>query len=66
MKIWNCKIGEIDSRYLKDGADLPMREAVRKAYTQVTGQEPLFIFSGWAGQLTEAEREAYEPYTTFR
>jgi hypothetical protein len=65
MKIWTCKIGECeDSALLRNGeyygADGPMREAVREAYIRITGQEPKFAFSGWAGTLTEVERQVVE------
>lgn len=61
MKIWECKIGECDSKQLPNGSDLPMRQAVREAYRKLTGQEPEFIFSGWGAELTESERDvAYD------
>lgn len=56
MKIWGCKIGEANDDIVPDVADLPMREAVRRAYIEITGKEPQFIFSGWDSQLTEMER----------
>lgn len=56
VKIWDCKIGEIDSARLPKGSDAPMRKAVAKAYRELTGEDPVFIFSGWGAQLTEAER----------
>jgi hypothetical protein len=55
MKIWGCKIGEVES--LPDGADNVMRQAVKAAYRQLTGKEPSFCFSGWAEHLTKIERE---------
>lgn len=58
--IWDCKIGEVDSERLPDGSDYPMRQAVRRAYIEITGQEPDFIFSGWGGSLTEVERALVE------
>ena len=54
MRTWECKIGEIEN--LPDGADAPMRQAIREAYIKLTGKEPDFIFSGWAGALTPSER----------
>lgn len=57
MKIWDCKIGGVDRSKLPDGADLPMRNAIRQAYKELTGEEPQFIFSGWGGKLTKIERE---------
>lgn len=61
-RIWDCKIGELsDDIELPNGADGPMREAVNHAYKTLTGREPSFIFSGWDGTLTDAEREALKP-----
>ncbi len=57
MKIWSCKIGEVDIAKLPDGADQPMRKAVREAYIKLTGEEPTFIFSGWGAELTDIERD---------
>ena len=63
MKIWDCKIGEVDESLVPDGGSQPMREAVREAYVKLTGQEPTFIFCGWGAELTEAEREVVEGRT---
>lgn len=66
MKIWTCKIGEVDEATLADhnpnghSADRPMREAVEAAYRMVTGRESVFIFSGWGGRLDEGERAVVE------
>lgn len=57
MKIWDCKIGEVDEIKVPDGADQPMREAIARAYKELTGEEAKFIFSGWGAELTPAERE---------
>lgn len=55
MKIWSCKIGEVEeSRVPKDG-DGPMREAVERAYKEVTGRDCKFNFSGWGAELTQSE-----------
>lgn len=51
--IWECKIGAAVP--VVQGADAPMRDAVRLAYIIVTGKEPRFIFSGWGGTLTVTE-----------
>jgi len=58
MKIWDCKIGEVDD--VPAGSDFPMREAVKRAYFEITGKEPTFLFSGWGGNLTETERAVAE------
>lgn len=57
MKIWSCKIGECEEGDLSEGADSPMRRAVEKAYREITGKNPNFIFSGWGAELTEYQRE---------
>lgn len=64
-KIWTCKIGEVDVAKLREvhpgsGADGPMRDAVEGAYKELTGEEPTFTFSGWGGELNEAERATVE------
>lgn len=58
MRVWDCKIGWAGE--LPQGADLPMREAVGRAFIQLTGAEPEFIFSGWGGALTEVELAVVE------
>ena len=60
MKIWSCKIGEIDGKLLPDCADGPMREAVEKAYYDLTWQHPKFNFSGWGSKLEESQRAVLE------
>ena len=37
-----------------------MRKAVQEQYKAITGHEPDFCFSGWAGELTEGERAVVE------
>lgn len=56
MSVWVCKIGEVDRKKLPNGCDGPMRKAIVKAYTKLTGKEPDFIFSGWGGKLDHIER----------
>lgn len=60
MKIWTCKIGEIDGSKLPAGADNPMRDAISRAYRELTGEDPKFLFSGWGGELTEGERRVVD------
>jgi len=60
MKIWSCKIGEVNEALLPPGADCPMRDAIAEAYEKLTGQSPQFIFSGWGSELTEGERAVVE------
>lgn len=58
MNVWECKIG--GAAALPPGSDLPMRLAVVRAYREITGVDAEFIFSGWAGQLTESEMAVVE------
>lgn len=55
--IWYCKIGSVSADRLPDGCDFPMRRAVEKAYKEITGEDPKYIFSGWGAHLTEGEQE---------
>lgn len=57
-RIWTCKIGAAES--VPPGGDFPMREAIARAYRELTGSDPEFIFSGWGGELTEGERACVE------
>lgn len=58
-RIWDCKIGgDIDD--LSDGADAPMREAVKRAFKELTGKDMEFCFSGWGGELDEIERKVLQ------
>lgn len=59
-RVWDCKIGYAGEDELPPGADGPMRDAIRKAFVELTGHEPQFIFSGWGGELTEAELHVAE------
>lgn len=56
--IWTCKVGERAPR--DRGADAPMRAAVEVAFEAVTGHWPDFVFSGWGGELREADRAVVE------
>lgn len=60
MKIWSCKIGEVDETALPRGSDKPMRIAIAKAYKEVTGKDCNFIFSGWTAELTEGEKNTLQ------
>lgn len=55
-KIWECKIGECDHDKLPCSAGLPMRTAIAEAYKRITGEDCLFLFSGWGAELDEYER----------
>jgi len=60
MKIWECKIGEVESALLPPGSDGPMRDAVEMAYQKLVGRPATFAFTGWGGRLTESERAVVE------
>lgn len=58
-RIWTCKIGG-DVGDLPPGSDFPMRQAVERAYYELTGKQSEFNFSGWGGALDEGERACVE------
>lgn len=53
--MWTCKVGVLYGIELPCAADSPMREAIAKAFLELTGEEPDFIFSGWSGRLNPIE-----------
>lgn len=60
MHVWACKIGGERPLRLPPGADDPMRTAVERAFREIAGRDPLFVFSGWGGALTEGELAVVE------
>ena len=63
MKVWEAKIGTRGNVNLPPGADFPMRRAIERAYEEITGESPEFIFSGWGGELDEYELAVVEDRT---
>lgn len=59
-KVWYCKIGEVDEDKVPQGGDFPMRRAISQAYMELTGEDNIFLFSGWGAELTESERAVVE------
>jgi hypothetical protein len=59
-KTWHCWIGEVAASNLPSGADGHMREHVERAYRELLGRVPDFIFSGWGDPLPEPERAVHE------
>ena len=57
---WSCQIGEIPRYALPSGSDGPMRDAVQKAYYDLTKISDLYIFSGWGEPLPEVYRAVVE------
>ena len=52
MYIWGCRIGaELDWETLPREAEETMRQAVMKAFRELTGENPYFCFSGWGAEL---------------
>lgn len=60
MAVWFCRIGGAERDDLHGAADGPMREAVERAYRELTGEDPKFIFSGWGDKLEERELAVVE------
>jgi hypothetical protein len=58
--VWDCQIGVIGDLVLPPGADFPMREAILKAFKELTGRDAEFIFSGWGAKLTDVQRQIVE------
>ena len=44
---WKCFIGPVESSILKNGADFPLRIAVRQAFENLTGKNDYSCSSGW-------------------
>ena len=44
---WFCLIGPTDRNTLADGADFPMRMAIRDEFAKVTGESDDVCTSGW-------------------
>jgi hypothetical protein len=57
LKIWGCKIGFAFAEELPKEADAPLRDALNKAFYELTGHSADFCFSGWDGKLDEIEKE---------
>lgn len=71
-RVWYCKIGGSNtppgSEWIHpfqpySGADVPMRKAVRDSYTNMIGEQPEFIFSGWGSELSIWEKAVQENRT---
>lgn len=57
---WNCTIGECPRNALPKASDAPMRAAVARAYEDLAGHPPEFIFSGWNAHVPESYRAVIE------
>lgn len=58
---WECKIGFPEGVEIPPGADSPMREAVQKAFKELTGLDCSNLFSGWGAKFTPAELHVIDP-----
>lgn len=53
---WFCTIGPIERESLPQGADFPLRQAVKQSYETLTGSIDYYCASGWG--VTEEMAEA--------
>lgn len=60
--IWECKVGIRPGQkvILPGGSDFPMRDAIEKAFKDVTGLDAEFCFSGWGAELTQSEKNVLD------
>ena len=54
-KYWLCLIGPIDQKAIPDGADAPMRKAVKDSFVELTGYNPERCSSGWGVSKERAD-----------
>ncbi len=59
-QVWSCKIGIKGDCDLPGGCDLPMRQAIKQAFFEITGIDADFCFSGWNSNLDPVEAEVVE------
>ena len=57
---WTCRIGSRAGVCIPPGADGPMRDAVYKAFKEVTTEDAEACFSGWGDQFTEEQLAVIE------
>lgn len=60
QRVWFCKIGVLGALPLPPAADEPMRDAVERAFRELSGVNAQFCFSGWGQELTEPELAVVE------
>lgn len=56
QRYWYCLIGPFDTDKLPDGSDAPLRQAVQKAFAQLTGSEADLTSSGWGINEEQKDR----------
>ena len=52
---WFCLIGPTDRDRLPVGSDAPLRNAVKNAFTTLTGAQSEHVYTGWGHSEEEAE-----------
>ena len=52
---WFCLIGSTDRDRLPAGSDAPLRNAVKNAFTTLTGAQSEHAYTGWGHSEEEAE-----------
>jgi len=55
-RFWVCIIGDTEWNKLPPGADLPMRQAVEKAFRDITGHYAENNWSGWSADKKTAAK----------
>lgn len=51
--VWECAVGGRSPVIVPSGGDFPMRQAVEKAFFDLTGQHPEMCYSGWGRKFTD-------------
>lgn len=51
--VWECAVGGRSPVIVPNGGDFPMRQAVEKAFFDLTGQNPEMCYSGWGRKFTD-------------
>ena len=58
---WTCKIGSTKGVQIPMGGDSPMRQAIQKAFKELTGEDAEATFSGWGSSFTAGELHVINP-----
>ena len=54
--VWECAVGGKSPVIVPSGGDFPMRQAVEKAFFDLTGKHPEMCYSGWGRKFTDKAR----------
>lgn len=55
-RYWICIIGETEWNDLPNGADLPIRQATKKAFKKLTGHDDNNCWSGWSADKKTVDK----------